>query len=82
MRGHQGPASGELPQQEGAPGSLVPGGVIPQAEIGGEFRQGLGVAGAVLAHIVAQQVHTETAHPAQQVQQRAVGDNLHAAFMQ
>ena len=82
VRGHQRSASGELPQQEGAPGRLVPGGVIPQAEIGSKFRQRLGVAGAVLAHIVAQQVHAETAHPAQQIQQRAIGDNLHAAFMQ
>ena len=77
---HQRAATGQLPQQEGAAGVLVPGGVVPQAEPGGELRQCLGVPGAVLADIVAHEVHAKTAHPAQQVQQGTICNYLHPAL--
>ena len=58
-------AAGKLPQQEAAPGVFIPAGVVAQAEPGGQLREYLGVAGTVLAHIVAYQVNTKAAHPAQ-----------------
>ncbi len=82
MPRQQRPGAGQLAQQKGDTRILVPLGIAAKAEVIGYFAHGPGVARRVLTHIEPHQKQPEGHGAAQAVEQWAVSDHAHAAFMQ
>ena len=73
---------GQLLHQEADAHLFVPVLVTAQAKVVGDFGHGGRMTAGILTHIQAHQEQTEGHRTAQAVEQRAIGDHAHAAFMQ